>query len=130
MIYLQIISSVLLLISIGSMRIHRTKNADAMIENSISGKLLLSALPLSAFVLLVLNLNNIINIKWYWNFGIATFFTFLLSVLLANIYSSILGFKSKPSPSLMTGTYVKHNLHIIDAVITFVIGLILYFVSN
>lgn len=130
MIYLQIIGSILFLISIGSMRIHRTKNADAMIENSISGKLLLSALPLLSFVMLILNLNNITNIKWYWNFVIATLFTFLLSVLLANIYSSILGYKSKPSISLMAGGYVKHNLHIIDAIITFVIGIILYFVSN
>ena len=101
MIYLQVISFVLFLICIGSMRIHRTKNADAMIENSIGGKLLLSALPLLSFVMLILNLNNITNIKWYWNFVIATLFTFLLSVLLANIYSSILGYKSKPSLSLI-----------------------------
>ena len=130
MIYLQIISLVLFLISIGSIRLQRTKNPDAMIEFSMGGNLLLSVLPLFAFVMVILNLNNITNIKWYWNFIIAILFNFPLSVLLANIYSSFLGYKSKPSLSLITFDYVKHNLHIIDAIITFVIGLILYFVSN
>jgi len=112
------------------MRIHRKTNGDAMIENYIGGKLLLSALPLFSFVMLLLNLNNINNIKWYWNFGIAILLTLLLSGLFTIFYSSLLGYKSKPSISIIQGGYVRHSLHIIDAIITFIVGLILFIISN
>lgn len=130
MIYIQIISAFLFLISIGSIKIHRSKNADAMIENRAGGKLLFTALYLVAFVIIVDLISDIVNIKWFWSFLIAILFELFLSKLLALFYSSLLGYKSKPHLSLSTLDYVRSNLHIIDALITFGLGFILYLISN
>lgn len=128
--YLQIISIGLFLISIGSMRIHRIKNADAMIEGSIIGKSLLSAVSLLSFILLFFSVENIYHFKWYWNFGISILLTLFLSEMLANIYSSVLGIKSKPSMSIRTGGYVRHKINIIDAIITLIVGIILFIINK
>jgi hypothetical protein len=128
--YLQIVSIVLFLISIGSMRIHKIKNADAMIESTIIGKLLLSGVSLLSFIMLFLSVESINHSKWYWNFGISIVLTFLLSEIFANIYSSVLGIKSKPSMSIRTGSYVRHNINIIDAIITLIVAIVLLVISN
>ncbi len=128
--YIQIVSVVLFLISIGSMRIHRLKNADAMIESSRIGKSLLSAVSLLSFIMLFFTVENINQFKWYWNFGISILLTLFLSEMLANIYSSLLGIKSKPSMSIRAGGYVRHNINIIDAIITLIFGLILFIISK
>ncbi len=129
-IYLPIISIVLFLISIGSMRIHRIKNADAMIESSIIGKSLLSGVSLLSFIMLFLSVENINHANWYWNFGISILLTFLLSEIFARVYSSVIGFKSKPSLSINAGGYVRHNVNIIDAIITFIAALLLFLIYN
>lgn len=128
--YLQITSIILFLISIGSMRIHRIKNADAMIESSRIGKSLLSLVSLLSFIMLFFTVENINHSKWYWNFGISILLTLFLSEMLANIYSSVLGIKSKPSMSIRTGGYVRHNINIIDAIITLIVGLILFIINK
>jgi hypothetical protein len=128
--YLQIASIILFLISIGSMRIHRIKNADAMIESSIIGKLLLSLVSLLSFIMLFFSFENINNSKWYWNFGISIMLTLFLSEILAKIYSSVLGVKSKPSISIRAGGYVRHNINIIDAIITLIVALTLFIISK
>ena len=128
--FLQITSIILFLISIGSMRIHRIKNADAMIESSIIGKSLLSMVSLLSFIMLFFTVENINHFKWYWNFGISILLTLFLSEMLANIYSSVLGIKSKPSMSIRTGGYVRHNINIIDAIITLIVGLILFIINK
>jgi hypothetical protein len=128
--YLQITSIILFLISIGSMRIHRIKNADAMIESSRIGKSLLSAVSLLSFIMLFFTIENINHSKWYWNFGISILLTLFLSEMLANIYSSVFGIKSKPSMSIRTGGYVRHNINIIDAIITLIVGLILFIINK
>lgn len=128
--YLQITSIILFLISIGSMRIHRIKNEDAMIESSIIGKSLLSAVSLLSFIMLFFSVENINHSKWYWNLGISIVLTFLLSEIFANIYSSVLGIKSKPSMSIRTGSYVRHNINVIDAIITLVMALVLFVISK
>ena len=112
------------------MRIHRMKNADAMIESSIIGKSLLSMVSLLSFIMLFFTVENINHSKWYWNFGISILLTLFLSEMLANIYSSVLGIKSKPSMSIRTGGYVRHNINIIDAIITLTVGLILFFINK
>ena len=124
---MEYLSILLLLISIGSMNIHRVKNSDALIENSISGKLLLTIIPLISFIIISILISKIFSIKWYWSIFIAIIGVFILSGLLAKFYSLLLGYKTKPQLSLLAGGYVKHNLHIIDSVITFVLGLILFF---
>lgn len=111
------------------MRIHRIKNADAMIESSRIGKSLLSLVSLLSFIMLFFTVENINNSKWYWNFGISILLTLFLSEMLANIYSTLLGIKSKPSMSIRTGGYVRHNINIIDAIITLIVGLILFIIN-
>lgn len=125
---LQIIIALLFLISIGSMNIHRTKNSNAMIENSITGKLLLTVLPLLSLVFLTITISNIGHLKWYLSIIISIISVFLLSGLLANIYSSLLGIKSKPSISIEAGGYVRQNLHIIDSLITFCLAIVLFLI--
>lgn len=112
------------------MRIHRIKNADAMIESSMIGKSLLSAVSLVSFIMLFLSIENINHSKWYWNFGISILLTLFLSEILSKIYSSVLGVKSKPAMSIRTGGYVRHNINIIDATITFIAALILFLIYN
>jgi hypothetical protein len=128
--YLQIVSIGLFLISIGSMRIHRIKNADAMIEGSVIGKSMLTAVSFLSFILLFFSIENINHSKWYWNFSISILLTLFLSEMLANIYSSVLGIKSKPSMSIRTGGYVRHNINIIDAIITLIVGIILFIINK
>lgn len=112
------------------MIIHRAKNKDAMIENRIGGKLLFILFYLITFAILVALISNILNLKWFWNLLIAIVFAFNLSKILALVYSSFLGYKSKPHLSLSTFDYVRSNIHIIDALITFGLGFILYLISN
>jgi|694.fasta_scaffold64953_1 hypothetical protein len=128
--YLQITSIILFLISIGSMRIHRIKNADAMIESSIIGKSLLSMVSLLSFIMLFFTVENINHTKWYWNFGISILLTLFLSEIFANIYSSIIGIKSKPVMSIRASGYIRHNINIIDAIITLIVALILFIICK
>lgn len=130
MAYLQIISSFLFLISIGSVDIHRVKNAGAMIEKSLWGKSLFRVFSLISFVFLTLLITDIGNLKWYWGLLIAFVCNVILARIFAEIYSSFLGYKSKPSPNLLSGTYVRYNINIIDSLITFGLGLILYFIGK
>lgn len=128
--YIQIANIVLFLVSIGSMRIHRIKNADAMIESSIIGKSLLSAVSLISFILLFFSIENINHYKWYWNFGISILLVLFLPEIFAKIYSSILGVKSKPLMSIKSGGFIRHNIHIADAIITLFVAVLLFILSK
>lgn len=121
---LSIIILILFIISQGSIAIHRLKNADAISEHTMSGFLvILTFLPL---LMIVLSLIYLMDLKWYWSTIFSFLLTRLFSVSLAEIYSSIFGYKSKPQLSLRAGGMVKHNLHIVDFFITFFLGLILF----
>lgn len=124
------LSLLLFLISIGSMSLQRTKNPDAMIENSSNGMFLMTIGSILPFVMLLLTISELWELKWYWNILISIILTFMLSRFLAGFYSSILGYKTKPQLSLLEGGYIRHNIHIIDAIITFVIGMIVFFISK
>lgn len=124
------LSLLLFLISIGSMSLQRTKNPDAMIENSSNGMFLMTIGSILPFVMLLLTISELWELKWYWNILISIILTFMLSSFLARFYSSILGYKTKPQLSLLEGGYIRHNIHIIDAIITFVIGMIVFFISK
>lgn len=124
------ISILLFLISIGSMSLQRAKNPDAMVENSSSGMFLMTLGSVLPFIMLFFTVNELWELKWYWNVLISIGLTFLLSQILASLYCSILGYKTKPQFSLLQGGYVRHNIHIIDAIITFVIGIIIFFISK
>jgi len=120
------LSLLLFLISIGSMILQRAKNPDALIEGSLNGKLLITLGSFLPFIMLFFTIRELWELKWYWNILISIILTYVLSRLLAKFYSSILGYKTKPQPPL----YVRYNMHIIDAIITFAVGLIIFFISK
>jgi len=130
MIYLNIVTSVFFLISIRSMMTHRSKNADALIEMYIGWKIFLHFFILLSFLMLSRSIHNITEIKWFWNLVIVFLSYFILSKLLVIIYSSIFGFKSKTRMNWTTGSYGRHHLPYMDAIITFIIGLILFLMTN
>jgi multisubunit Na+/H+ antiporter MnhG subunit len=128
---LLIISIIFFLISIGSMGIHRTKNSDSLIENSSKGQFLLSILTLLPFTLIVTSIVLLLGLKWYWSMIIAFILNKIISQFLANIYFSLIGYKTKPKFSLIAGGYVKQNMHIVDYLITLFIGaLILLYIRS
>ena len=128
--YILIGSVILFIMSIGSMNKHRAKNSDSMMENSINGNIILSLFTLLPFIMLVITVNKILDFKWYWNLIISFVISALTWDTLSSIYSSLFGYKSKPSMSLQAGGYVRHNIYIIDALITFGLGLIIYLIGR
>jgi len=119
----------LFLISIGSIRLQIEKNPDAIIMFSVSGKLLLIFFTIIELIMIVITVCSITALHWFWSLIISILGALFLSNFLATFYSSILGVKSKPTLSLMTGTYVRYNIHAIDAIITFIVGFILYLIA-
>lgn len=118
---------ILLLISIGSMHSHRTQNSSSRIESSLLGQLFFIVIFLISISIMANRISSILSIQWYWSGAISIILIFLFSVFLANLYSSILGFKSKPQLSILEGEYVRHNLPLIDSLITLIVGIILFF---
>lgn len=118
---------ILLLISIGSMHSHRTKNSSARIESSVLGQLFFIVVFLISISIMANRISSILSIRWYWSGAISIILIFLFSVFLANLYGSILGVKSKPQLSILEGAYVRHNLPLIDSLITLIVGVILFF---
>lgn len=125
--YLEILSVLLLAISVGSININRAKakmtnfHIPLLIETLLFGVIILS------FVMMTKNNMSLFSLKWYWALGIVFIINMFVSVPITNFYISIFGIKSKPQFSLLHGTSMKHNLHIADALITFALGTIVFF---
>jgi hypothetical protein len=128
--YLEIVSFILFLISSGSMHIHIEKNADGMIANTDYGKIIFGVFYLITIAFLSIITSDILSQKWYFNILIAFFTDLLLARIIAEIYTPIFGYKSKPSPNLIFGKHVRHNINILDSLITFGLGFILFFISR
>jgi hypothetical protein len=127
--YILIISGILFLISLGSTNIHRSKNQDALIENTPGGNLLIMSFYIIPIVLLTISITSLWGIKWYWSTLIVIPSSFTVAVILANIYSSIFGFKSKRGINWSTGDLERRNLHYIDAAITLGLGIIIFLIG-
>jgi len=124
-----ILSIILFIISIGSMKKHREKNQDAAMEFSIKGKILLSSLTLLPFIMLVVSMNTLLDLRWYWSLIISVVVTILFMNIFTTLYISKFGYKRKMDKIILDlGGYP--NLHIIDALITFALGVILYIVFS
>ena len=124
-----ILCIVLFIISIGSINKHRKKNPDSIAESSFKGKLLLFICTLLPFITLIISVSTLFDLKWYWSLIISFIGIFFLQDGLSTLYCSIFGYKTKPHLSLFEGKMVRYNMQIVDAVITFVIGLILLLVT-
>lgn len=128
MIYVQVISGLFFLISIRSMMLHRNQNHDARIEASIGGKLILTTFSLLSFIMMTIIISKVGNLKWYFSTPISIFIVLIFSFPVTSIYNSIFGILSKPTLSYFTGRMERNNLYIIDALITFGIGFILFLI--
>ena len=109
------------------MLIHRGRNQDAAMESSINGKLLLLFFTLLPFVMLVVSISTLLDLKWYWSLIISIVVAILFGKLFATLYSSVFGYKQKMDKIVLDlGGYP--NLHIVDALITFILGVLLYII--
>lgn len=123
-------AAILFIIAIGSILKQRQKNPDAILGSSVSGQLIMYAIPLASFVLLILCLTKITTLMWFWNIPIAFLVHIVSWQYLTDIYSSVFGIKTKPQISIFQGGMVKHNLHIIDALVTFGLGLVFFIIAR
>lgn len=128
--YLLFLSAALFIISIGSVYKQKEKHPDSLIVNSEIGKIKLFLLILLATIMLIITANTILDFKWYWNLIILFIMYVFTSDILVRIYSSLFGYKSRPLMSLAAGGRIRHNIYIIDAVITFAIGFILFVIAK
>lgn len=127
---LEKVSFIFFLISSGSMHIHREKNADAMIESTVFGVIIFGVFHLITIAFLSIITSDILSQKWYFNILIAFFTDLLLARIIAEIYTPIFGYKSKPLPNLLLGKHIRHNINIFDSLITFGLGFIIYIISK
>lgn len=127
--YLYYISASLFVICIGSITMQRVKNPDAAIEFTLSGKLILSLIPMIAFVFLVITVSKIVNLKWYWSI-LVSFITYLFTWrFLTRNYCLFFGIKTKPFFSFTEGKIIRANVHLEDAILTLVVGVVMLLIA-
>jgi hypothetical protein len=122
-----ILSAILFLISFGSILKHRVENPDSIMEGFLLGKQLLFLCVLLPLIMLFISINSLSDLKWYWNLIIVWVITGFKDIF-STLYSIFFGYKSKPTLDLIAGGMVRYNIYIIDALITFVLGLILFLI--
>jgi hypothetical protein len=135
--FLLILSTVLFIISMGSINSHLTRMQDIEYgmncSSMMSPKLFFNKdifllFSLLIFIMLFISINALLNIRWYWNLPIAfvaTIFKDGFSVL----YRHMFGYSTKPYPDLLLGGMKRCNLPLVDALITSVLGTILLIIS-
>ncbi len=128
-----ILSAIAFIVSFGSWSNfeRQRKNEPILFESSAIGALIITVTPILCFIMLNLTLNKLIDVSWFWNLLISIVLMVLLSNLLAEIYALFLGIKSTKKIDLMTGEMNKKvNIYIMNAFITFGVGVILYFIGK
>lgn len=127
--YFLYISASLFVICIGSITMQRVKNPDAAIEFTLLGKLILSLMPMIAFVFLVITMSKIVNLKWYWSI-LVSFITYLFTWrFLTRNYCLFFGIKTKPFFSFTEGKMIRANVHLEDAILTLVVGVVMLLIA-
>lgn len=123
-------AAILFIIAIGSILKQRQKNSDAMLGASVFGQLSMYLIPIASFVLLILCITKITTLRWFWNIPIAFLVHTVSWEFLTDFYSSVFGIKTKPQISIFQGGMVKHNLHFVDALVTFGLGLVFFIITR
>jgi hypothetical protein len=124
------LSIIAFLISFGSYTQFEIKKKGEiiLIQKSAIGSFIMFLIPLLSILMLNLTLNLLIELNWFLVLIVSIIIAPLLGNPLALIYSHILGFKTTKKINLRTlEADKKVNNHLIDAFITFGIGMILYF---
>ena len=130
MIYLQALSALLFLISFESIQRQRGEYPDSAMEMSAGGKLKLTGIQVTSFIFLTIAVFNIGEIKWYWSLLILVLALGIVRKIATDFYASLLGYKSKPIMSLMAGENVRYNMYIIDSLITFFVGTVMFIATK
>jgi len=74
---------------------------------------------------------KLFNIHWLWCILISAFTVFIFALLqgiIAMGYADVFGIKTKSFNSF-TGKYERENIHFVDSIITFIIGLTLFIIG-
>lgn len=79
---------------------------------------------ISCFIFPVICYVKYLGIAWYWCIPLNFIACNFLGGLLFSIYCSFFGFKGKPKFSLRQTGYVRQNLFIVDAFVSFGIAII------
>ncbi len=132
-----VLSIVLFIISMGSVNNHKARNSDIEyagvcsdmnLPKSFSYNSVLSFFTLLIFTMLFISVNTLFDLKWYWNLLIAFAISGFRDVF-SLVYRLKFGYSSKSYPSLLGSGVRRCNMPLIDALITFILGIILYLIS-
>lgn len=141
MIILLIISAYLFFISISSIICHKKqfiKYYNSPEYHFIYDNQKLKKLPWKLFenifrtisaIFIILIISNILNIKWYWSILIYLIISYPLIMFLSPSYFRYFGYKTKPKFNLALGKYIREEVYIIDAFITFLLGVIFFIIG-
>lgn len=127
------ISGLAFLISFGSWLLfeNQRRGEKVLFESTATGSFVIVLIPFLSFVMLNFVLNKLSDIHWLWLLIISVIIMPLLGGPLTEMYSSILGYKTTKQIDLRTGEINKKvNVHIVDAFITFGVGIIFYFIGK
>lgn len=124
---LSILSIVLLYTSHGSINLH------IKAVNKVSGwhnktqQTISILIGVITFIIPIFPMVELTGFKWYYCLVINLFTIKIFSEEFANLYAFIIGFKGKERLSLTEGKMVKDDIFSLNAILTLVIGIILYF---
>lgn len=131
--FLLILSGFAFLISFGSWAHfeRQTKGENVRFKSSAIGSLIIALVPFLSFVFLNLILNKLSDFHWFWLLIVSIIIMPLLGSPLTEIYSSVFGYKITKKIDLRTGDINKKiNVHMIDAFISFGVGIVLYVIGK
>lgn len=93
------------------------------------GRLLKNIIYILCCILPAISLCFLFNMAWYWSVLINFICCITLSHLLAAIYCSIWGYKTKNQFDYSVGIMSRKHLYSIDMLITFGIAIVLFFIA-
>ncbi|MFV0180526.1 hypothetical protein OBK28_13290 [Empedobacter falsenii] len=93
-----------------------------------AGQFLYIIIALLCVILSFSIITNVVDVKWYWDiilFVINVILIYILGGLFGYLYRFLVGYKTKPQISLTAGRFVRKPLPVVDAIISFVIAIVL-----
>jgi|SRR6218665_98142 len=119
-------SAVLFIASTGSMIRHRAINS----ENSAIGCFILLLFTILPFLMLVVAFSSLFGVMWYWALIMAIIANAIFWNMISSICSDLFVHETvKELLLLFAPGYIQRNTYIVDALISFAFGLMLYFIA-
>lgn len=120
-----ILAIILFIVSYGSLMRLRL----IAISESEAGILRISFFSLFPLFMVYLSIHELVEYKWYWEMLITILVVISTRGFLSQIYIKYFGIKTAPTFSLKDGDYIRYNHHPLNAIISFLIGLVIYLIS-